>query len=28
MLWSDRRVIYVLYDDGTWESHTDYFGSG
>ena len=28
MLWSDRRVIYVLYDDGTWESYTDYFGSG
>jgi photosystem II stability/assembly factor-like uncharacterized protein len=26
MVWSDRRVIYVFYDDGTWESYTDYFG--
>jgi hypothetical protein len=28
MLWSDRRVIYVLYDNGMWESYTDHFGPG
>lgn len=26
MIWSDRRVIYVLYDDGTWTSYLDFFG--
>ena len=26
MIWSDRRMIYVLYNDGTWESYVDYFG--